>query len=160
MDHLRPPPSAKHIRSERRKDEKTVDKIQEIRNAIIDGERVGTEAKEWLSYLLQQLDAAKQENAQLKNMLYIPCDVCGGSGFRGYGTGYDATCDCSGGYIGLLDAEEALRWRQKLKQTIEALEWYAEQRTISKYEIGWEVGDRARQTLSLIREEAGTPHDT
>jgi adenylate kinase len=30
----------------------------------------------------------------------IRCEKCGGSGFSGYGTGYDAVCDCAGGYIG------------------------------------------------------------
>ncbi|WP_176374175.1 hypothetical protein [Bacillus mobilis] len=27
----------------------------------------------------------------------IECEVCGGSGFSGYGTGYDAVCDNCGG---------------------------------------------------------------
>jgi hypothetical protein len=28
----------------------------------------------------------------------MPCRKCGGSGFSGYGTGYDAVCDWCGGY--------------------------------------------------------------
>jgi len=38
-----------------------------------------------------------------ENAALIPCDTCGGGGFNGYVTGYDAVCDgCAGngGYMG------------------------------------------------------------
>jgi adenylate kinase len=30
----------------------------------------------------------------------VECEKCGGSGFNREGTGYDAVCDCTGGYVG------------------------------------------------------------
>lgn len=32
----------------------------------------------------------------------IVCPTCGGSGFSGHGTGYNAVCSCTGGYIGII----------------------------------------------------------
>jgi hypothetical protein len=107
--------------------------------------------------ILRELDVSKQENERLKKSLYIPCDKCGGSGFNGYGTGYDATCDCTGGYIGLLDAEEALNWRHQLKQAIEALETVNAQLEMCHYSTATEEAEKA---LRLIRQETGETRDT
>jgi len=38
-----------------------------------------------------------QLDQEIKDALRIPCRVCGGSGFAGYGTGYDAVCGECGG---------------------------------------------------------------
>lgn len=52
----------------------------------------------------RELDALVAENVFdiLSEDGKIVCAKCGGSGFNGHGTGYDAVCDCTGGYIGLI----------------------------------------------------------
>lgn len=38
---------------------------------------------------------------------YIPCEKCSGSGFDGYGTGYDSVCsNCTGGYVGIKNGKD------------------------------------------------------
>lgn len=44
----------------------------------------------------------------MRTPITIPCERCGGSGFSGYGTGYDAVCDeCAG--IG----ETLIGWKEE-----------------------------------------------
>lgn len=52
------------------------------------------------------LQIIKEENKRIP--ITIPCERCGGFGFSGYGTGYDAVCDECGG-IG----ETCIGWKEE-----------------------------------------------
>lgn len=51
-----------------------------------------------MKYLEVSVDKLIEELKEWNNAAEVDCRKCGGSGFYGYGTGYDAVCDnCTGG---------------------------------------------------------------
>jgi hypothetical protein len=99
-------------------------------------------APEWLSYLLTELDAAKQENERLKRQREFAIRA------------------------NHVIARKRRQLQQRLKQAEEALEWYADKKTYKWNEneddpfetptcdVLDDGGQLARMTLSLIRGEA------
>jgi chromosome segregation ATPase len=142
------------------------DKVQEIRKAL-EGTQWGTEEQrlphrceiaqngaEWLSYLLTEIDEEREARKELENH-YAGLEY--------------ANVDNVLELEQLRPEIESLQQqldaaKQKLGQAIEALEWYADKEKYIEVNISWPVmddfGERARKTLSLIREEAGGSHDT
>jgi hypothetical protein len=101
-----------------------------------DDARLLANAPEWLSYLLGELDAAKQDNERLKQSGVVAIDE-----------------------IVALRYERD-RFQQQLNHAIEALEWYASywNHEVQLEDIGItsmqrDSGERARKALSLIRKE-------
>jgi len=82
----------------------------------------------------------------------VVCDKCKGSGFSGFGTGYDAVCDCTGGYIGLLPHYSTdISASFEVIQAMQQKGWYI---TIERYLLGVKT-IYYRRLLEKSNEEVG-----
>lgn len=72
-----------------------------IRTKLVDPATEDAHRADHLRDLLRRAisygDIEPQLDQEIKDALRIQCRVCGGSGFSGYGTGYDAVCGECGG---------------------------------------------------------------
>lgn len=72
-----------------------------IRSKLVDPATEDAERANHLRDLLRRAISyggiEPQLDQEIKDALRVPCRVCGGSGFSGMGTGYDAVCGECGG---------------------------------------------------------------
>lgn len=109
------------------------------------------------SDLIERARAALASTAEPGGEKYVTCPKCGGSGFSGYGTGYDDVCDdCAGNKTVLAeDAQPAAPQPQGVSEALKTLaEWMGYTHAKEAGENVWHMKGRGFSLTPQVLEEA------